>query len=207
MVCEFSESVLDEVADALVARGYVCLDGIIDPQLVSALRDKVFNDDGAHLRPASIGRGHEQHRNADIRGDSIRWLSHECQTDSRYLTLMESLKDGLNRRLYMGLFDYESHYALYRPGAFYKKHVDALKGSQNRILTTVFFMNPDWQSEHGGLLKLYEEDGTPLEDIAPLMGRLVIFLSERFPHEVLPTEVDRASIAGWFRVAGSRHGF
>jgi SM-20-related protein len=29
---------------------------------------------------------------------------------------------------------------------------------------------------------------------------LVVFLSEEFPHEVLPTATDRYSIAGWFRV-------
>lgn len=207
MVCKFSESVLDEVADALVDRGYICIDSLFAPELVLKLRQKVFSEADDTFKPASIGRGNEQHRNADIRRDSIRWLEPGCATDNGFLSLMDTLKDGLNRRLFMGLFDYESHYALYRPGAFYKKHVDALKGSQNRILTTVFFMNPDWQPEHGGILKLYDEDDTLLEEIAPTMGRLVIFLSERFPHEVMPTTVERASIAGWFRVAGSQHGF
>lgn len=207
MVCKFSESVLDEVADALVDRGYICLDDLFPPELVLKLRQKVFCEAKDTFKPASIGRGHEQHRNTDIRRDSIRWLEPGCETDNGFLSLMDTLKDGLNRRLFMGLFDYESHYALYRAGAFYKKHVDALKGSQNRILTTVFFMNPDWQHEHGGVLKLYDEDDSLLEEIAPQMGRLVIFLSERFPHEVMPTTVDRASIAGWFRVAGSQHGF
>ncbi|MCL2916646.1 2OG-Fe(II) oxygenase [Shewanella litorisediminis] len=207
MVCEFSESVLDGIADAIVDRGYICIDNLFEPEVVARLRDKVFAEADATFKPASIGRGQEQHRNTDIRRDSIRWLEPHCAVDNSYLLLMESLKNGLNRRLFMGLFDYESHYALYRPGAFYKKHVDALKGSQNRILTTVFFMNPEWQPDHGGVLKLYEEDDSLIEELAPLMGRLVIFLSERFPHEVMPTNVDRASIAGWFRVAGSQHGF
>ncbi|WP_372870403.1 2OG-Fe(II) oxygenase [Shewanella sp.] len=206
MVCKFNESVLDEVADKLVDRGYVCIDDLFDSELVTGLRQKVFSQADVTFKPACIGRGHEQHRNTDVRRDSIRWLEPGCTTDNGYLSLMDSLKDGLNRRLFMGLFDYESHYALYRPGAFYKKHVDALKGSQNRILTTVFFMNPDWQASHGGFLNLYDEQDNLLENIAPQAGRLVIFLSERFPHEVLPTTVDRASIAGWFRVAGSQHG-
>jgi SM-20-related protein len=36
--------------------------------------------------------------------------------------------------------------------------------------------------------------------VVPLMGTLVTFLSEEFPHEVLPAARDRYSIAGWFRV-------
>jgi len=36
------------------------------------------------------------------------------------------------------------------------------------------------------------------------LNRLVIFLSEEFPHEVLPANTHRYSIAGWFRVNNSR---
>jgi SM-20-related protein len=39
-----------------------------------------------------------------------------------------------------------------------------------------------------------------IEKVVPQMGTLVVFLSERFPHEVLPAHADRYSIAGWFRV-------
>ncbi|MGL4835501.1 MAG: 2OG-Fe(II) oxygenase, partial [Shewanella sp.] len=152
-------------------------------------------------------RGIEQQLNADIRRDRIRWLEAQNPQDALYLDVMAQLKAGLNRRLFMGLFDYESHYAVYQPGAFYKKHVDALKGSQNRILTTVFFLNPDWQAADGGELIIYDEADNELERIAPKMGQFVIFLSERFPHEVMPTLAERRSIAGWFRVSNSMHGF
>jgi SM-20-related protein len=120
---------------------------------------------------------------------------------------MNQLKDGLNRRLFMGLFDFESHYAVYEPGAFYKKHLDSLHGSQNRILSTVFFLNPDWQENDGGELILYDESDLPLEVVNPNIGTLVLFLSERFPHEVRPTMKTRNSIAGWFRVSNATHGF
>jgi Predicted proline hydroxylase len=39
-----------------------------------------------------------------------------------------------------------------------------------------------------------------VEKVVPQMGTLAVFLSERFPHEVLPARADRYSIAGWFRV-------
>jgi len=36
--------------------------------------------------------------------------------------------------------------------------------------------------------------------ITPEMGKLVVFMSEQIPHEVLPTHQPRASVAGWFRL-------
>jgi SM-20-related protein len=51
---------------------------------------------------------------------------------------------------------------------------------------------------------IYPEEHT--EDtvvVTPLMGTIAIFLSEEFPHEVLPATRDRFSIAGWFRVNNS----
>ena len=45
-----------------------------------------------------------------------------------------------------------------------------------------------------------QEDGSErVEDVLPLGGRLVVFLSEDIPHEVLPTQKERISITGWLR--------
>jgi len=124
---------------------------------------------------------------------------------------MEGLRLGLNRRLFMGLFDYESHFAHYPIGAFYKKHRDAFAGQSgnrqpNRVLSTVLYLNSAWQPHEGGELLIYAEDGEAIiETVVPVYGRLVIFLSEKFPHEVLPATRERKSIAGWFRVNESPH--
>lgn len=207
MVSQLSEAVLDVIADALVDKGYIFLPELVPAHISQVLLEKVQATEIHELKAASIGRGAEQQLNPDIRRDRIQWLEEQHEPDSLYLDLMMQLKDGLNRRLFMGLFDYESHYAVYQPGAFYKKHVDALKGSQNRILTTVFFLNPDWIPEHCGELVIFDEDDNEIERIAPKMGHFVIFLSERFPHEVTKTLAKRNSIAGWFRVSNSVHGF
>ena len=39
--------------------------------------------------------------------------------------------------------------------------------------------------------------------VTPSFGTIVVFLSEEFPHEVLPAKRDRYSIAGWFRLNSS----
>jgi SM-20-related protein len=207
MVSQLSEAVLDAIADALVDKGYALMTDVIPLAVAEKLRDRMMQNRHRDFRFASIGRGADQQLNRKIRRDKICWLDAAQQPDNHYLELMSQIKDGLNRRLFMGLFDYESHYALYESGAFYKKHVDALKGTQNRILTTVFFLNPEWQQGHGGELLIYDEDDSLLETVAPTMGTMAIFLSERFPHEVRQTQVIRASIAGWFRVSNSIHGF
>ncbi|MCH1918768.1 2OG-Fe(II) oxygenase [Shewanella sp. A3A] len=207
MMNRFDDALLDTIADALVSDGYLILRDVLPQQLTEALRVRVEEAPVEDFRFAAIGRGGEQQLNHDIRSDRIRWLEPSSEPDSGYTMFMESLREGLNQRLFMGLFDYESHYAWYRPGAFYQKHLDALRGSQNRILTTVFFLNHEWQAEQGGELKLYDEDDQLLHTILPEFGTLVIFLSERFPHEVCPTQRGRGSIAGWFRVSNSHYGF
>jgi len=207
MVSQLSEAMLDVIADALVDKGYVFLTDLVPAHISQVLLEKIQSTQAHELKAASIGRGVEQQLNPDIRRDRIQWLEEHNEPDSQYLELMTQLKNGLNRRLFMGLFDYESHYAVYQPGAFYKKHVDALKGSQNRILTTVFFLNPHWKDDDCGELIIYDEQDNELERIAPKMGHFVIFLSERFPHEVRQTLAQRNSIAGWFRVSNSVHGF
>jgi SM-20-related protein len=107
----------------------------------------------------------------------------------------------LNSELFLGLFDYECHYAVYPEGSFYRKHVDAFKGRASRVLTTVLYLNPNWQPEYGGELLMYgEDDEVPFIKVSPAWGTMVMFLSEHFPHEVLPARATRYSLTGWFRV-------
>ncbi len=44
-----------------------------------------------------------------------------------YLMQMESIQRAVNREFFLGLFEYEAHFACYEKGAFYKKHLDAFK--------------------------------------------------------------------------------
>ena len=68
----------------------------------------------------------------------------------------------------------------------------------------VVYLNPNWGADDGGELVLYQNDAdTEGLKVTPLMGTVVLFLSEEFPHEVLPAQRDRYSIAGWYRVNGS----
>jgi SM-20-related protein len=119
---------------------------------------------------------------------------------------MEVLRKGLNEQLFLGLFDYECHYARYETGGFYRTHLDAFSGKRNRVLSTTYYLNPDWTSDDQGELVLYAPDAKEkLATVTPTFNKMVLFMSERFPHEVLPTRALRHSVAGWFRInAGGR---
>ncbi len=158
-------------------------------------------DEHNDLSQAGIGRERQHQLNEKIRTDETRWLDPDNSIDLAYLTHMADFRLAMNQRLFLGLFDYESHYAHYPSGAFYKRHVDAFKGQSNRVLTTVMYLNPFWQTQDGGQLQIYDiNDDNLILSVEPEMGTFVVFLSEQFPHEVLPSKRDRYSIAGWFRI-------
>lgn len=152
-------------------------------------------------RNAGIGRGDDFLKNDFVRTDEICWINGESAAGQHWLTWAAQLQRFLNHRLFLGLFSFESHFAHYAPGDFYKRHYDAFKGEANRVLSIVVYLNPNWTSVDGGELVLYKEDQDHCGiKVMPMYGTIVAFLSEEFPHEVLPAQRDRYSIAGWFRV-------
>ncbi len=195
---------METIAQAIEKQGYIVLSSFIPEPLLQKLILRIKSFQNTDLNKAGIGRGSAQQKNPDIRCDRIQWLDKKNDIDKMFLELMEALRQGLNQLLFLGLFDYESHYAIYKQGAFYKKHLDALKGKSNRVLSTVLYLNEDWCVEDAGELNLYTADSKKiLEVVQPKYSTAVIFLSEQFPHEVLAANKTRYSIAGWFRTNAS----
>ncbi len=194
---------IQEIAGQIAQRGYIVLEKPLDDVLLDRLLARCQEADPARFNAAHIGRGTDKKRITSVRGDTISWLTDTHTTDAAYLALMENIRLGLNERLFLGLFDYEGHYAIYEKGTGYAKHTDVLSGKKNRVLSTVLYLNANWNDGDGGELVLYDTDDAALENIAPEYGTMVIFLSEHFPHEVLISQKTRRSIAGWFRVSGS----
>lgn len=196
------------IAEAVGERGYALVDGALPPAMVDALFVHQSRLDGDEFSPAGVGREQAHQLNRFVRGDEIAWIEPDQPVGRDFMAWMEQLRLGVNRRLFLGLFDYEAHFARYPAGAFYRRHRDAFgDGSTNRVLSTVLYLNPNWAPGDGGELLLFDGDETePLETVQPVYGRLLVFLSERFPHEVLPTRRTRYSIAGWFRVNNSLGG-
>lgn len=192
----------DEISQALSDRGYIVLPDIIPEPVLDELLAATKCQISA-LRSAGIGRGNQAHLDDVVRRDRIAWLEPDNPALRHWFQGLERLRAGLNSRLFLGLWDVECHLAHYSEGAFYRRHFDAFQGRSNRRVSLVAYLNPDWSPDQGGELMLYTRTDKATESVvqvAPLLGTVVLFLSEDIPHEVLPVCRDRFSVAGWFRV-------
>ncbi len=193
---------LDAICADLVARGYsIQPDALPEPLRVQLRAELLARFD--ELTQAGIGRG-QDHLQADaVRNDSTLWLEGGSPGQDQYLALLEQLRQHLNRQLFLGLSHGECHFAYYGPGHYYQKHRDAFRGQSNRLVSVVSYLNEYWPAGAGGELVIYNDQDQPLARISPEPGTLVVFLSEDFPHQVLPAADHRYSIAGWLRRDGS----
>lgn len=192
---------VDTIADALWQQGYCVLPNILPDAVVMTLihaLDMMQRD----LRPAAVGRGEAQQNNSFVRRDRIAWLDPDEALLNDWFAAMQVLRSALNRRLFLGLFDFECHLAHYAPGDFYRRHLDAFRGRSNRRVSLVAYLNRGWLPDQGGELVMYaaEHDPEPRLKVTPELGTMVLFLSEEIPHEVLAASRDRYSVAGWFRI-------
>jgi SM-20-related protein len=152
------------------------------------------------FRAAQVGGVHRARRREEIRGDFTCWMTPPLLPAEQILWQdLEQLRLQLNRDAMLCLFELELHYACYPPGAGYARHVDQPQGRTQRQVSLVLYLNEGWTPEAGGELRIFEAGGGH-RDVAPLAGRMVCFLTPGREHAVLPTQRERLSISGWFRV-------
>ena len=204
------DSCFEKIAVALSRQSWVVVPDALPPELSEALFAQVRSMTTEDFAAAGVGRSQAHMLNSFIRRDEIRWIDGATAAEQAWLDWSARLQRHLNRRLFMGLFSFESHFAHYVPGAFYKKHLDTFRPDQTergarRVLSLVAYLNPGWQMADGGELLIYDESGDNLvQRVLPVYGTVAVFLSDAVPHEVVAAKRDRYSIAGWFRVNGSR---
>jgi len=187
------------MAADLAETGWTRHDGWFAAELCAALREDAL----AHLAedqqtPARIGREQDRSLEPGTRHCGVIWLSGGTPAQSRFLERCEALRIALNQRLFLGLMEFEACYAAYPPGGYYGRHLDSFRGAQNRIMSLVLFLNPNWTSAHGGELVIHLGE-TPVS-LPPRLGEGVLMLSEEIEHEVRPTRQPRLALAAWWRV-------
>jgi SM-20-related protein len=146
--------------------------------------------------PAGVGRGADRRVELDIRGDEVCWLAPDHLPHLH--AAFDQLRRDLNAGAYLGLGRFDVQLARYAgAGESYQRHRDAFtSGPASRRLTAICYLNPDWQPEHGGVLRLHLPSG-PL-DVEPRLDRLVVFRSEQVEHEVLPARAPRLAATAWY---------
>jgi SM-20-related protein len=190
---------------ALGERGWFLRDAVLGPGVAMGVHDAVEALAAAgRLRPAGLGRGTAYRVDGAVRGDAIAWIApDEAPPELAALwAAFAALRDALNREAYLGIDRMEVQAARYPGrGAAYRRHRDAFPappgGRPNRRVTAIYYANPGWRPEDGGALRLHLGEG-PL-DVAPVLDRLLVFLSERVEHEVLPARAPRCAVTAWFR--------
>lgn len=149
---------------------------------------------------AKIGQRAQNQQNLQIRSDAIHWVdeSEAYPELTAYFSTTNALRLALNEALFLGLQELEAHFAVYQPGAFYRKHCDQFATTKNRKISCVYYLNPDWQETDGGQIELYDKNDATLATVYPLKNRFICFNSELL-HEVHETKRLRFSLTGWMK--------
>ncbi len=201
-----------QLIDDLAERGYSVCIAAVSPALAASLQACSL-ERSAEFKTAKIGRTGLTSTVAAIRNDEICWLNETTlrTAEIELFALFEDLRIELNRCLFLGLKDFEAHYARYDQGHFYARHLDRFKlnSSSNadrragltnevkqRVISVVLYLNDHWTESDGGKLILHL---SPTVEILPVGGTLVCFTSSEVEHEVQPALRTRTSIAAWFR--------
>jgi len=200
------KAILNIVTD-FAEQGWAIRENFLDEQHWRAMADEAGQlwEQGA-FRKAGMGRLAEHRLQAEIRGDYSLWLDPQ-QTPAAFRFVaeeLEALRAALNASLYLGLFEFEAHLAIYPPGASYARHVDQLHGSAARRVSMAFYLNDGWRATDGGELCLYPPSiprraVTRKMMVLPAGGTLAVFGSADMPHAVRPATRPRLSLSGWFR--------
>jgi SM-20-related protein len=195
----------EPIIDGILTDGYGIADNFLTPTEVTALSAQLRERlEAGQFRAAGIGNQQVMVENA-IRGDEILWIDEATATpdEAAFLQRIGEFVQYVNQTCYLGLREFEFHYARYPAGTFYKRHLDQFRSDSRRKLSVICYLNTDWQETDGGQLALYlpDTDGKAERQltIAPTAGRLVCFESARLEHEVLPAKRERLSITGWLK--------
>jgi predicted 2-oxoglutarate/Fe(II)-dependent dioxygenase YbiX len=144
--------------------------------------------------------------------DRVRRTSH-IEVDERTLALLEDCLDAHRERIgecfALSLTEREGISLLrYTAGDFFKRHRDwgivaSWPDAARRRISVVIFLTTSLEMDKsgtfsGGVLRLFDEDGSIVRDIHPRAGTLVAFPSTTL-HEVTPV-VDgvRDTLVDWF---------
>ncbi len=190
--------VIDQIVHETSSQGWSYRPHLFTPSQVKKIND-FFDSHRGNFSEAKVGQKQERKRDISIRSDSTLWLDPLSPPEElkEVFDFLEALKESLNRSLYLGLREYETHLSLYPPGTFYKTHRDCFQKDSSRVVSFILYLNPNWIPGDGGELGFYDNEMNEIAKFPPSGGSLVVFLSQDFPHEVLPGKRERRSLTGW----------
>ena len=131
----------ESIVAALANDGWCVVPGFLGEIETAAIRAECLRAHAAGaFHAAGTGRGQAQVR-SEVRGDQVLWLD-EANTGPALLEVLdrfESLRQAVNQKLFLGLFDLETHFAVYSPGGGYQRHLDRFRDDDRRSLTVILY--------------------------------------------------------------------
>ena len=189
------------ISHDLCTTGFHIIDGFLKAEQCLTLREhaQAMYDEGL-FRNAKIGVNVTSQQNNTIRTDKISWLDEQENNPAiqAFLTQIKQVANILNQSLFLGLNEFETHFAAYQPGTYYRKHIDQFATQKTRKISCVYYLNKDWLDAYGGELMLYSKNEELIQRVLPQENRFICFNSE-LPHEVCITYQPRYSITGWMK--------
>eukprot|EP00798_Chlamydomonas_sp_ICE-L_P010163 gene10163-8067_t len=192
----FQHAITEPVAESLRRNGYAVVDNVFGAAASNALRDEVLQ----------LYRGGHMHKNsthlvsAGAEG-AERKLLEKSHIHEAELTFDASIQEKAplctmvhndhTMTIMLNLFTPNLHLDSQAiklqvnsgTGGCFPIHSDSDETIDGRRVTSIFYLNPDWEPSHGGELRLYPWPGEVV-DLAPLNDRLVLFSSTRCSHQV-----------------------
>ena len=188
------------IAQELGSTGICVFPDFASGEFLNELRSdlKALRQNG-QFEAAGVGKGANHQVLGSVRLNELCWLDRHSPTPTqvKLWNRLDELKTAINRTLFLGIHDFEGHYAIYPPGGFYQRHLDTFSQDPSRIVSFVLYLNENWKPEDGGALRIYQ--GESHVDVRPMGGNLACFLSQEIEHEVMTSHAERLSFTGWFK--------
>lgn len=206
------------LAARLHAHGFAWQDNMLPEEAARSLLQEAQALPADTLKPAGMSTSVAKWHDQTVRGDAIGWVPleptssafaslHATPAWARYRSMLAQVVEVLNcasRRAH-GTGAEELRVpdkvmlAHYPAGARYVRHSDVSPAVSHRRVTSILYLNADWEPSHGGELLLHAPESLPLP-VAPQQGRLLLFRSQ-LEHEVCMTHRPRWALTAWLSVA------
>ncbi|TCB24791.1 2OG-Fe(II) oxygenase [Acinetobacter sp. ANC 4633] len=132
-----------------------------------------------------------------IRSDHILWINDNLPIAEQHVTTLMHLAQELNQAFFFGIREVEAHFACYNAGEFYALHRDNPQKKNDRMISAVLYLHPEWHEDWGGQLCLQDKQQN-WHILEPKPNRIALFQSDLL-HEVLAAKQQRLSITAWMR--------
>ncbi|KAG6576494.1 c transferase [Phytophthora cinnamomi] len=211
--------------------GFVVKEGFLGRQNALAVRDALTElAQSEAFHEAKVGAGENLRNDRSVRGDKILWIQTPSDLNTpadgekgaspavlRLRRQVEALVHGLKKvSPELDLRNVVStQFAIFPgDGARFVKHLDTYSNAQRdergvmskdglvRLVTCVYYLNDQWEPDHGGELRVHLKDSKHLTashwDVPPKLDTLMVFRSLDVEHEVLPTYHERKAVTIWY---------